>query len=77
MAVECPECHRGKAGRTRWLQLAELSEAAEPCALQNKGVATNCYGYAPVLLRSARAIYGWGSEEQPKRKASMRLLNMS
>ena len=54
-----------------------LSEAAEPCALQNKGAATNCYGYAPVLLRSARALYGWGSEEQPKRKASMRLLDMS
>ena len=59
------------------IQLAELSEAAEPCALQNKGAATNCYGYAPVLLRSARAIYGWGSEEQPKRKASMCLLGMS
>ena len=77
MAVECPECHRVKAGGTRWLQLAALSEAAEPCALQNKGAASNCYGYAPVLLRSARTLYGWGSEQQPKRKASMRLLDMS
>ena len=77
MAVECQECHRGKANRTRWLQLAALSEADGPCALQDKGAVSNCDGYAPVLLRSARVLYGWGSEQQPKRKASIRFLDMS
>ena len=68
---------QGKANRTRCVQLTALSEAGGPCALQDKRAASNCDGYAPVLLRSARVLYGWGSEQQPKRKASMRLLDMS
>ena len=51
------------------------SEAGGLCALQEKGAASNCDGYAPVLLRSARVFYAWGSEQQPKRKASMRFLH--
>ena len=77
MAVECQECCQGKANRTRCVQLTALSEAGGPCALQDNGAASNCDGYAPVLLRSARVLYGWGSEQQPKRKASMRFLDMS
>ena len=69
MAVECQECCQGKANRTQCVQLTALSEAGGLCAIQDKGVASNCYGYAPVLLRSARALYDWGSEQQPKRKA--------
>ena len=71
------ECHRGNANRTRCIQLTALSKAGGLCALQEKGAASNCDGYAPVLLRSARVLYGWGSEQQPKRKASMRFLGMS
>ena len=69
IAAESPGSHRGTRGRTRWLQLTALSEAGGLCAMQDKGVASNCYGYAPILLRSARALYDWGSEQQPKRKA--------
>ena len=55
MAVECQECCQGKASRTQCVQLTALSEAGGPCALaaaQDNGAASNCDGYAPVLLRS-------------------------
>ena len=71
------EYHRGKANRTRCVQLTALSEACGLCALQEKGAASNCDGYAPVMLRSAHVLYAWGSEQQPKRKASMCFLDMS
>ena len=58
VAVECPDGHRGTRGRTRWLELAALSEVAVPHAQEESGAATNCDDWVTVLLRSDHILDG-------------------
>ena len=62
VAVESPDGTAIPVRRTRWRQLAALSEVAAPHAQQESGAATNCDGSVTVLLRYDRVLDGSGSE---------------